>query len=150
MKPNGRSVCCSVLTFLLSGWIRFILPRQVVKSLLNLKEAVDRAAAGDCAIDFDIQGKSPTRGQRAKSGRAHAPEGMSRSWPEEIVLGTRGNGWENAGGTGSTAKKAAPWNCQSIPLHAKHGSSSPMCACLPSAVVTQWRSVQGGLCRTSC
>jgi len=33
------------------------LPRQVVKPLLNLKEAVDRAAAGDCAIDFDIQGK---------------------------------------------------------------------------------------------
>ena len=47
----------SVLTFLLSVWISFILPRQVVKPLLNLKEAVDRAAAGDCAIDFDIQGK---------------------------------------------------------------------------------------------
>jgi CHASE3 domain sensor protein len=47
----------SALTFLLSVWISFILPRQVVKPLLNLKEAVDRAAAGDCAIDFDIQGK---------------------------------------------------------------------------------------------
>ena len=47
----------SVLTFLLSVWISFILPRQVVKPLLNLKQAVDRAAAGDCAIDFDIQGK---------------------------------------------------------------------------------------------
>jgi len=47
----------SILTFLLSVWISFILPRQVVKPLLNLKEAVDRAAAGDCAIDFDIQGK---------------------------------------------------------------------------------------------
>jgi methyl-accepting chemotaxis protein len=47
----------SVLTFVLSVWISFILPRQVVKPLLNLKEAVDRAAAGDCAIDFDIQGK---------------------------------------------------------------------------------------------
>jgi len=41
----------SVLTFLLSGWISFILSRQVAKPLLNLKEAVDRSAAGDCAID---------------------------------------------------------------------------------------------------
>jgi CHASE3 domain sensor protein len=47
----------SVLTFLLSVWISFILPRQVVKPLLNLKQAVDRAAEGDCAIDFDIQGE---------------------------------------------------------------------------------------------
>jgi methyl-accepting chemotaxis protein len=47
----------SVLTFLLSVWISFILPRQVVKPLLNLKQAVDRAAGGDLAIDFDIQGK---------------------------------------------------------------------------------------------
>jgi HAMP domain-containing protein len=28
-----------------------------VKPLLNLKQAIDRAAAGDCAIDFDIQGE---------------------------------------------------------------------------------------------
>jgi CHASE3 domain sensor protein len=47
----------SVVTFLLSVWISFILPRQVVKPLLNLKQAVDRAASGDLAIDFDIQGK---------------------------------------------------------------------------------------------
>jgi len=47
----------SFLTFLLSVWISFILPRQVVKPLLNLKHAVDRAATGDSAIDFDIQGK---------------------------------------------------------------------------------------------
>jgi methyl-accepting chemotaxis protein len=47
----------SVLTFLLSVWISFVLPRQVVKPLLNLKQAVDRAAAGDFAIDFEIQGK---------------------------------------------------------------------------------------------
>ncbi len=46
----------SALVFLLSVWISFILPRQVVKPLVNLKEAVDRAAAGDYAIDFDIQG----------------------------------------------------------------------------------------------
>ena len=47
----------SVLAFLLSVWVSFILPRQVVQPLLNLKQAVDRAAAGDSAIDFDIQGK---------------------------------------------------------------------------------------------
>ena len=47
----------SVLTFFLSVWISFVLPRQVVKPLLNLKQAVDRAAAGDFAIDFEIQGK---------------------------------------------------------------------------------------------
>ena len=47
----------SVVTFLLSVWISFILPHQVVKPLLNLKQAVDRAAAGDSAINFDIQGK---------------------------------------------------------------------------------------------
>jgi CHASE3 domain sensor protein len=47
----------SVLTFLLSVWISFILPRQVVRPLLNLKQAVDRAVVGDSAIDFEIQGK---------------------------------------------------------------------------------------------
>ena len=47
----------SFFTFLFSLWISFILPRQVVKPLLNLKQAVDRAAAGDHAVDFDIQGK---------------------------------------------------------------------------------------------
>jgi CHASE3 domain sensor protein len=47
----------SLLTFLFSVWISFSLPRQVVKPLLNLKQAVDRAAAGDHSIDFDIQGK---------------------------------------------------------------------------------------------
>jgi methyl-accepting chemotaxis protein len=58
----------SVITFLLSVWISFILPRQVVKPLLNLKQAVDRAAAGDLAIDFDIQGKGEIV-QLAKSVR---------------------------------------------------------------------------------
>jgi len=47
----------SSLTLALSVWISFILPRQVVKPLLSLKEAVDRAAAGDYAIDFEIQGR---------------------------------------------------------------------------------------------
>jgi methyl-accepting chemotaxis protein len=46
----------SALTFLVSIWISFVLPRQVVKPLISLREAVDRAASGDLAIDFDIQG----------------------------------------------------------------------------------------------
>jgi CHASE3 domain sensor protein len=47
----------SVITFLVSVWISFVLPRQVVRPLLSLKEAVDHAAAGNYAIDFDIQGE---------------------------------------------------------------------------------------------
>jgi len=47
----------SAITFLVSVWISFVLPRQVVKPLLSLKEAVDHAAAGNYAIDFDIQGE---------------------------------------------------------------------------------------------
>jgi CHASE3 domain sensor protein len=46
----------SVITFLVSVWISFILPRQVVKPLLSLKEAVDHAAMGNYEIEFDIQG----------------------------------------------------------------------------------------------
>ena len=47
----------SAITFLVSGWISFVLPRQVVKPLLSLKEAVDHAAAGNYEIDFEIQGE---------------------------------------------------------------------------------------------
>ena len=47
----------SAMTFLVSVWISFVLPRQVVKPLLSLKEAVDHAAAGNYEIDFDIQGE---------------------------------------------------------------------------------------------
>jgi CHASE3 domain sensor protein len=47
----------SVLTFLVSVWISFVLPRQVVKPLISLKEAVDHAAAGNYEISFDIQGE---------------------------------------------------------------------------------------------
>jgi methyl-accepting chemotaxis protein len=46
----------SAITFLVSVWISFILPRQVVKPLLSLKEAVDHAAAGNYEIEFDIKG----------------------------------------------------------------------------------------------
>jgi methyl-accepting chemotaxis protein len=47
----------SAITFLVSVWVSFILPRQVVKPLLSLKEAVDHAAAGNYEIEFDIQGE---------------------------------------------------------------------------------------------
>jgi methyl-accepting chemotaxis protein len=47
----------SVLTLLISIWVSYILPRQVVKPLLSLKEAIDHAAAGNYEIEFDVQGK---------------------------------------------------------------------------------------------
>ncbi len=47
----------SALTFLLSVWISFILPRQVVQPLVILREAVDRAAAGNYETELDIRGE---------------------------------------------------------------------------------------------
>lgn len=47
----------SGLTLVFSVWVSFILPRQVVKPLVSLREAVDHAAQGDSAIDFEIEGK---------------------------------------------------------------------------------------------
>ena len=47
----------SAITLLVSIWISFTLPRQVVKPLISLKEAVDHAAAGNYEIEFDIQGE---------------------------------------------------------------------------------------------
>ncbi len=47
----------SAITVLVSVWVSFILPQQVVKPLLSLKDAVDHAAAGNYEIDFDIQGE---------------------------------------------------------------------------------------------
>lgn len=52
----------SAITFLVSVWISFTLPRQVVKPLLSLKEAVDHAAAGDYEIDFEIRGEGEVAG----------------------------------------------------------------------------------------
>jgi CHASE3 domain sensor protein len=46
----------SFLTLLFSVWVSFILPRQVVKPLISLKEAVDHLAAGNDEFDFDIRG----------------------------------------------------------------------------------------------
>ena len=47
----------SGLTLLLSVWISFLLPRQVVKPLQELREAVDHAASGDYGIDFELSGQ---------------------------------------------------------------------------------------------
>jgi CHASE3 domain sensor protein len=47
----------SGLTLLLSVWISFVLPRQVVKPLQELKEAVDHAASGNYQIDFELRGQ---------------------------------------------------------------------------------------------
>lgn len=47
----------SALTLLFSVWVSFILPHQVVKPLVSLREAVDHAAEGESAIEFEIEGK---------------------------------------------------------------------------------------------
>ena len=47
----------SGLTFLLSIWISFVLPRQVVKPLVSLREAVEHAASGNYQIEFQLQGE---------------------------------------------------------------------------------------------
>jgi CHASE3 domain sensor protein len=47
----------SAVTLLVSIWVSYTLPRQVIKPLLSLKEAVDHAAEGNFEIEFDVQGK---------------------------------------------------------------------------------------------
>lgn len=47
----------SALTLLISVWVSYILPRQVIKPLLSLEEAIDHAAEGNYEIEFDVQGK---------------------------------------------------------------------------------------------
>lgn len=47
----------SALVFLLSVWISFVLPREVVSPLVDLKAAVDHACAGNYEIEFDVQGE---------------------------------------------------------------------------------------------
>lgn len=46
----------SFFTLLLSVWISFILPREVVEPLVRLREAVDHAAAGNYDIEFELRG----------------------------------------------------------------------------------------------
>jgi methyl-accepting chemotaxis protein len=47
----------SAITLLFSVWVSFVLPRQVVKPLISLREAVDHAAQGDSAIELEIEGR---------------------------------------------------------------------------------------------
>jgi len=47
----------SGLTLLLSVWISFVLPRQVVKPLIELRTAVDHAVSGNYDIEFELQGE---------------------------------------------------------------------------------------------
>jgi CHASE3 domain sensor protein len=47
----------SAIVFLLSVWVSFVLPREVVSPLVDLKNAVDHAAAGNYEIEFDVQGE---------------------------------------------------------------------------------------------
>jgi DnaK suppressor protein len=46
----------SAVTLLFSVWVSFILPRQVAKPLVSLKDAVDHAATGNYEIDFELHG----------------------------------------------------------------------------------------------
>ncbi len=47
----------SALTLLLSVWISFVLPRQVVRPLLELRQAVDQAASGNYGFDLELRGE---------------------------------------------------------------------------------------------
>lgn len=46
----------SAVTVLFSLWVGLILPGQVAKPLVSLKEAVDHAATGNYEIDFELHG----------------------------------------------------------------------------------------------
>jgi CHASE3 domain sensor protein len=46
----------SIITLVFSVWASLVLPGQVVKPLVSLKEAVDQAAAGNYEIDFELHG----------------------------------------------------------------------------------------------
>jgi nitrogen fixation/metabolism regulation signal transduction histidine kinase len=47
----------SLLVLLISIWVSYLLPKEVVQPLVDLKAAVDHAAAGNYEIEFDVQGK---------------------------------------------------------------------------------------------
>jgi len=47
----------SGVVILLSVWITFALPREIVKPLISLKNAVDDAASGNYQIEFELEGK---------------------------------------------------------------------------------------------
>jgi CHASE3 domain sensor protein len=46
----------SAVTLLFSVWVSLILPGQVAKPLVSLKEAVDHAATGNFEVDFELHG----------------------------------------------------------------------------------------------
>jgi CHASE3 domain sensor protein len=74
----------SGLTLLLSIWISFVLPHQVVKPLLELRQAVDQAASGNYQIDFELRGEGEVV-ELAKSVHnliAHALDVTSRAAPQ--------------------------------------------------------------------
>jgi CHASE3 domain sensor protein len=47
----------SAVVILLSVWITFTLPREIVKPLISLKDAVNDAASGNYQIEFELEGK---------------------------------------------------------------------------------------------
>jgi CHASE3 domain sensor protein len=47
----------STVVILLSVWITFVLPREIVKPLISLKHAVDDAVSGNYQIEFELEGK---------------------------------------------------------------------------------------------
>jgi CHASE3 domain sensor protein len=47
----------STVVILLSIWITFTLPREIIKPLVSLKDAVDDAATGNYQIEFELEGK---------------------------------------------------------------------------------------------
>ena len=47
----------SGLTLLVSVWISFILPRAVVKPLVDLREAIDHALEGDYDVEINVEGR---------------------------------------------------------------------------------------------
>jgi CHASE3 domain sensor protein len=46
----------SAITLIFSVWVSFILPRQVIKPLVSLREAVDHAATGNYEVEFELLG----------------------------------------------------------------------------------------------
>jgi len=76
----------SALVVLLSVWVSFVLPRTVVEPLVALKAAVDRAAAGNYAFEFDVEGEGEVV-QLANSVRkllAHVREREENSKPPSV------------------------------------------------------------------
>jgi len=81
----------SAATLLFSVWVSLILPGQVAKPLVSLKEAVDHAATGNFEIDFELHGggevaelaksvqklTSLLRGKPERGDRAREPSPMN-------------------------------------------------------------------------